>query len=255
MNANNNNINVNIKPCWWGAHVWQTVYFMVATYPNNPTQLQIESMCNFFKALRHLLPCQTCQESYKKFSCESTTNAEYMDNFKSRDKLIVFVYNLRNKVNSKLTNEYYIDLNYFKKKLEHMVMSDNNIYDGKVCEMAEAPFVHKELEKKIFNYLKTNTNYDPIQASKILDFLKQFMKNPVFDYNDRGFKFTYKRNRKCRKLINKIYHKMSEGDYDLVQSFLVHDRKLHESLLFLGCSILHKENLEHVLDSKVSSKK
>lgn len=254
ININNinhiNNIN-NIKPCWWGSHVWKTIYFIVATYPDNPTKQQIESICNFFKALKYLLPCQNCQVSYKKFSCESTTNAEYLENFKSKDKLIIFVYNLRNKVNGKLTHEYYIDLNYFKKKLDHMIMNDNNIYDGKVCEMVEAPFIHKELEKKILTYLKTNTNYEPTQASKVLNFLKEFMKNPVFNYNDKAFKFAYKRNKKCRKLISKIYNRMSEGNYDLVQSFLVHDKKLHESLLFLGCTILHRENLEQILDSKI----
>jgi hypothetical protein len=48
---------------------------------------------------------------------------------------------------------------------------------------------------------------------------------------------------------------MSEGNYDLVQSFLTHDKKLHDSLIFLGCTILHKENLEYILDSKISSHK
>jgi hypothetical protein len=35
------------------------------------------------------------------------------------------------------------------------------------------------------------------------------MKNPVFDYNDKNFRFVYKRNKKCRKLISKIYNNMS----------------------------------------------
>ena len=101
MTININNIN-NIKPCWWGSHVWKTIYFMVAVYPDHPTQIQIESICNFFQALKHLLPCQTCQESYKKISCESTTNAEYLDNFKTIDKLIFFVFthDVGNKVSS-----------------------------------------------------------------------------------------------------------------------------------------------------------
>ena len=36
---------------------------------------------------------------------------------------------------------------------------------------------------------------------------------------------------------------------------LVHDKKFHESLLFLGCTILHKENLAYILENKISSKK
>ena len=245
------NITKNVKPCWWGSHVWKTIFFMVAVYPDNPSNQQIESMCNFFKGLKYLLPCQSCQESYSKYSCESNTDVECIDNFKTKEKLVNFVFNLRTKVNSKLTHEYYIDQNYFKKKLKYMVASDNNIYDGKVCEMVETPFIPKELEKKVLNYLKINTNYVPEQSTKILNTLKQFMKNPVFDYNDSGFRFTYKRNKKCRKLIKKIYNNMSEGNYDLIESFLVKDKKIHEFLLFLGCTILHKENLEYLLDSKL----
>lgn len=238
----------NIKPCWWGVHLWKTIYFIVASYPENPSSQQIESVCNFFKGLKHLLPCESCQESYSKFSCEANTNADCLDNFKTKEKLINFVFMLRNKVNNKLTHEYNIDLNYFTKKLKSMVSNDANIYDGKVCEMIEAPFIPKELEKKVFAYLKYNTKYEPEQVKKILDILKHFMKNPIFDYDkNKEFRFVYKRNKKCRKLINKIYNKMSEGNYNIVDSFLTYDTKLHESLLFLGCSILHKDNLEYVL--------
>lgn len=246
--------NDNIRPCWWGPHLWKTIYFMVAVYPKNPTNLQIESMCNFFKGLKFLLPCQGCQESYNKICCESNTNIEQLENFKTKDKLIIFVYNLRNKVNNKLTHEYYINLNYFKKKLEHMVMTENNIYDGKVCEMIEAPFIPKDLEKKVLNYLKLYTTYDIRQAIKIMDVLKKFMENPVFNYDDKGFRFVYKRNKKCRKIIKKINNRISEGSYDLVESFLVNDKDLHNGLLFLGCTILNKDNLEYILDLKISKK-
>ena len=245
----------NIKPSFWGHQIWQTIYFITSTYPANPKKSEIEGISMFFKSLETLLPCETCKESYKKFHGQFCNNEKYMENFSSRDKLINFVFNLRNLVNGKLSHEYFIDLNYFKKKLDHMIMGNNNIYDGKICEMTEAPFIQKDLEKKALIYLKTNTNYDPIQANKILIYLKDFMKNPDFDCTCKAFKFVYKRNKKCRKLINKIYNRMSEGDYDLVQSFLIHDKKLHESLLFLGCSILHKDNLEEIFDSKLSYKK
>ena len=247
----NNNID-NIKPCWWGSHLWQSIYFMVAVYPENPTQQKMESISNFFKGLKNLLPCENCQESYSKFSCETNTNVENMNNFKTKDKLIEFVFNLRNKVNTKLTHEYNITLEYFKKKLKYMIVNNSNIYDGKVCEMTEVPFIPKDLEKKVLTYLKIQTNYDPTMTIKILNILKEFIKNPVFNYNDKKFRFAYKRNKKCRKIINNINNKMSEGNYNLVESFLVHDKKLHESLLFLGCTILHKENLEYLLDTQIS---
>ena len=42
-NTNIDNIsNNNIKPCWWGPHVWKTIYFMVAVYPNNPSHNKLK---------------------------------------------------------------------------------------------------------------------------------------------------------------------------------------------------------------------
>ena len=238
----------NIKPCWWGHSVWMTIYCITAAYPENPSKEHIESMRNYFKSLKYLLPCEGCQESYGKFSCESCTNADDLENFRTRDNLIMFVFKLRTKVNGKLTHEYLITPSYFKKKLNYMIINENNNFDGKVCDMVEAPFVPEELEKKSFTYLRIKTNYDCQYSKKIIDSCKKFMKDPVFDYNNKEFKLVYGRNKKCRKLIRKIYHRMSEGDYDLVQSFIKYDKTLHESLLFLGCSILHKENLKQIFD-------
>lgn len=245
----------NIKPCWWGSQLWQTIYFIVATYPENPNSEQIESIKCFFKSLKVLLPCIGCQESYSKFSCETDTNIDNNDNFKSKDSLIKFVFDLRNKVNGKLAHNYNINLSYFKKKILHMVINDNNIFDGRVCEMIEAPFVSPELEKKIYLYLKTNTKYDFTFTKDLLGIAKKFMEKPNFDYNNKIFKFMYKRHKKCRKIMCKIYHKMSEGKYDAAQSFLIYDTDLHNSLLYYGCSILHKENLEKIIDSKIPKKK
>ena len=47
----------------------------------------------------------------------------------------------------------------------------------------------------------------------------------------------YDRNKKCKKIINKIYFNISNGDYNLEKSFYK-DKSLHEKLFFLGCNIL-----------------
>lgn len=244
----------NIKPCWWGSHLWQTIYFIVATYPDNPTSEEIESIKNFFKALKKLLPCSNCKESYCKFSCDSDTNIENIENFKSKSKLLTFVHCLRNKVNGKLAHEYNISLSYFRKKISYMVIDDKNIFDGRVCEMIEAPFINPELEKKVFEYLKQFSSYDSAYTKKLLEVSKKFMKNPNFDFNDKNFKFMYKRHKKCRKIMSQIYHRMSEHNYNIIQSFLSSDAELHKKLLYYGCSILHRENLETVLDMQLKKK-
>ena len=244
----------NIKPCWWGSQLWQTIYFIVATYPDNPNQEEIESIKCFFKSLKVLLPCTGCQESYSKFSCESNTNIDNIENFKSKDNLIKFVYDLRNKVNGKLAHNYNINFNYFKKKISCMIMNDINNFDGRVCEMIEAPFISPELEKKVYIYINLYTKHDSIFTKKLLEISKKFMENPNFDFNNKIVKLIFKRHRKCRRLMLKIYHNMSEGKYDIVQSFLNRDTELHHSLLYYGCSILHKENLETIIDSKILKK-
>lgn len=248
-------MHINIKPCWWGPNLWQTIFFIIAVYPENPTPEHIESIRAFFKSLRLLLPCEGCQSSYAKFSAESDTNIDDKNNFKSRSKLIAFTKRLRDKVNGKLAHEYGVNLDYFEKKLSCMIMNESNKFDGRVCDMIEAPFFAEELEKKVFVYLKNNTRHNVTYTKKLLEISRKFMKNPNFDYDNKIFRFIYKRHKKCRKIITKIYHNMGEGKYDVVQSFLNRDSELHQKLLSLGCTILHKENLESVLDIKIGSKK
>ena len=43
---------------------------------------------------------------------------------------------------------------------------------------------------------------------------------------------------------------MNAGNYDLLESFKKHDKQLHEKLLYLGCTIIHQENLEKLLNLK-----
>ena len=175
---------------------------------------------------------------------------ENTDNFKSKQALIGFVFRLRQKVNGKLSHEYHINLNYFKKKLNYMLVNQEHNNDGNVCEMIEAPFIPIHLETKVYSYLKSNTNYDPEYTKKLLEISVNFMKNPNFDSNDKIFKFLYKRHQKCRSIINKINHNMSLGDYDLLDSFKKYDKLLHEKLLFLGCTILHQDNLDKLISKK-----
>lgn len=227
---------------------------MVAVYPENPTREEIENMKCFFKSLRHFLPCEGCKSSYCKFSGETDTHIENIENFKSRQSLIEFVFRLRQKVNTKLSHEYHINLNYFKRKLNYMLMNEGYNGDGYVCEMIEAPFIPVHLESKVLTYLKSNTIYDSEYTKKLLEISVRFMKStPIFDPNNKYFKFMCKRHQKCRNIINKINHNMSNGNYDLIESFKKHDKNLHEKLLFLGCTILHQDNLEKLLN--IQSKK
>lgn len=237
--------NSNIKPCWWGPSYWSVIYFMTAVYPNYPTKEEMENMRCFFKSLRHFLPCEGCKISYCGFSKETDTMVDNIKNYSSRDSLAKFVYTLRNKVNNKLAHNYNIDYNYFIKKLDNMILENNSKFDGRVCEMIEAPFIPVSLESKIFKYL-SNQNLDSENTKRLLIVCKKFMKNPIFDFDDENFVFVYKRNDKCRKYIKKLNYKMSEGKYDIIESWHK-DRKLHNKLLLLGCTVIHENNLNKLI--------
>ena len=236
----------NIKPCWWGSNLWQTIYTMVAVYPENPNHKEIEAIKMFFTSLQHLIPCENCRLSYCGYTQESNTDINKISNFNSRNNLINFVYILREKVNNKLNNEYGISLIYFKKKLDKMICTDDNRDDGYINNMIEVPFIQKNIEKIILNYLKKKTTYNPTYTQEILEISKNFMLNPNFNYNDKYFRLIYKRHSKCRKIINKIYQKMSEGDYDMIKSFQI-DKDLHHKLFFLGSNIIHSSDLVKLL--------
>lgn len=236
----------NINPCWWGSHVWQTIFFMIAVYPEEPSKEEIDNMKCFFRSLKYFLPCEGCKTSYCKFSADSDTKITNTDNFKSRNNLLLFVYNLRNKVNSKLTHEYYINFHYFKEKLNHMRISDNYKYDGRVCDMIEAPFIPEEYEHKVLNHLKHKTKHSPEYTQKLLKISKEFMANPVFDFDNKYFVFLYKRHAKCRKIIHKLNHFASEEKLSLSETWHS-QRVLHEKLFSLGCTVIHAQMLKKIL--------
>jgi hypothetical protein len=80
-----------------------------------------------------------------------------------------------------------------------------------------------------------------------------FIKKPNFNDNDKNFKLWFKRNVKCREIINKIYNNMSCGDYGMLESFFK-DKNLHLKLFYLGCSIIPLDDLYHIFKVKKSSK-
>ena len=235
----------NIKPSWWGSSVWQTIYSIVAVYPQNPDIEQKNAIKNFFISLKHLLPCNSCRESYNKFIEENDTNVNNDKNFNSRDNLIKFVYSLRNKVNAKLDNNYNVSLNYFKKKLDNMISDNNNNIDAYLSSMSEVPFIPMTYETKILNFLKKKTNYNPLHTKEIIIICKKFMENPIFDIKNKEFKLFYKRNIACRKIIDKIYLNMGINDYCNLESFYK-DRELHLKLFYLGATILSCEELNKI---------
>lgn len=243
----------NIKPCFWGKKYWGSLFSMAAVYPHDPDVEYIKSVRAFLSSWKKTLPCSGCRESYTIFISQPDTDATNDEYFKSRDKFIGFVHRLRNKVNKKVGLEYNITKEYFKTKLDKMCCIDGNEEDGFVNELSEAPFIQEAIRYQVFNYIHKNKSYINDYNSKytrvIIDKNLDFIKKPIFDANNKNFKLWYKRNIKCRDIINKIYNNMSCGDYGMLESFFK-DKVLHLQLFYMGCSIIPLEDLNHIFKIK-----
>jgi len=241
-----NNIKNNIKPYFWGPKLWYSIFSFVAVYPENNINDEIKNSARqFFMSIENLLPCKSCRSSYSKYIYEGNTNINNPKIFDSRNNLIEFVYNLRTKVNQKREIEYFINLNYLKKKLNLMICNDDNKLDEIINNLIETPIIDSSVEKKVFKYLK-KYNYNINNTFNIIKNIKEFLLNPNFNLKSPNFKLFCKRNYKCRIIINKIYANVTANDYNMIQSF-ENDKELHLQLLYLGCSILSKSDLLTVI--------
>jgi hypothetical protein len=238
--------NYNIKPCWWGPNFWYSIFSIAATYPDKPDPKIIESTKNYFISLKLLLPCEGCRNSYATLINQADTNINNNNIYSSRNNLIEFIYNLRNKINSKLEIEYDLNLNYVKKKINKMAYNNNNM-DGYINTLHEAPLISEKIIKKVLNYLKQN-KYDVKETIKIIDKCKKFIDNPDFNYDNIDFKFFYKRNNICYDIIKKINLNISYYNYDIIQSFKK-DNNLYLKLLYLGCSIIPTSDLDKLISN------
>ena len=236
----------NIKPCWWGSHLWQTIFCMIAVYPDRPSQIEIDAIKSFLMSLKTLLPCYSCRKSYSEYILEPDTNINDNSNFMTREKLLRFIYNLRTKVNMKLEHNYGINYNYFKKKLDAMICKDSNSVDSYIFNLVEIPCIPKEIEDTVINYLRRKSSFNTEYTKKIINVCTKFMENPNFSPDYEYFKLFFKRNNKARKIIEKIYFNMNKDGYDLLESFRK-DNNLHQKLFYLGGSILSSEQLSRLL--------
>jgi len=239
----------NIKPYFWGPHFWETLFSICALYPDNPNKNFINSTKMYMISLKELLPCMSCRKSYEKFSSEIDTNIYNDLNFSSKENFCKLIYLLRNKVNDKLGLEYNITLDYFMKKLEQRVCSSKHDMDSYANNVSDAPFIQEELKNLVYDYLKKNNinkEFKIEHTKNIIKKILEFIKKPVFEENNKLFKFWIKRNTQCYNIIKKIYNNMAIGNYDIIKSFYK-DNGLHIKLFLMGCTIIPSYDLKKIL--------
>lgn len=238
-----NHVVHNISPRYWGPGIWKFIYSFIAVYPEKGNCNSIDNAFKFFHSLIHLLPCSGCRESYSVFMKEPDTDIDDSSNFISRDRIILFAFNLRKKVNKKVDNDYFINLNYFKKKLDVMFCDKTNKLSGYTNLLCEVSFVQDHMTDKVLEYLKNKTSYNPEKTSVIINKSKKFLTNPNFDAQDKEFIFFFYRNIKCRNIHSEIYNTMQVEKISKEDSY-IQFKELYDKLLFWGCTFLTSEQLE-----------
>jgi hypothetical protein len=100
----------------WGPPLWHTLHTISFNYPVNPTKEQKENYYNFFKNLRHVLPCKYCRINLKK-NLKSVPLKKSV--FKNRDSLSRWVYNLHETVNKMLDKKSGLSYNDVRERYEN----------------------------------------------------------------------------------------------------------------------------------------
>jgi hypothetical protein len=239
---NTHNIIHNSGPWAWGTGTWKFIFCFISVYPDNADSETIDGAFKFFHSLIYLLPCSGCRESYSIFMKESDTNIDDSSNFSSRDKIILFVFNLREKVNNKIEKEYCLTPQYFKKKLDVMICEKDNKLSGYANILNEVPFIHTHLIDDVCKYLKLKTQYNPQKMCIIITKSKKFISFPVFDVSNKDFIFFFYRTVKCRNIYSELFNSIHVDKISIEESFVKY-KNLHDKLLFWGCTFLTSNEL------------
>jgi len=100
----------------WGPPLWHTLHTISFNYPVKPTKEQKDNYYNFFKNLRHVLPCKYCRINLKK---NLQTIPLKKSTFKNRDSLSKWVYNLHETVNKMLGKNSGLTYNDVRERYEN----------------------------------------------------------------------------------------------------------------------------------------
>lgn len=99
FNKNDYNSSDGMLTSVWGPSLWHSLHAISFNYPVHPTKEQKQQYLDFFKSLKHVLPCKYCRENYKKNIKTVPLN---MSTMKSRETLSRWLYELHEEINTML---------------------------------------------------------------------------------------------------------------------------------------------------------
>jgi hypothetical protein len=66
----------SINPKIWGAKFWSTMIYVALGYPESPSPQLKRHYENYFRAIAHVLPCESCQQNYQTHIAQHPVNLE-----------------------------------------------------------------------------------------------------------------------------------------------------------------------------------
>jgi hypothetical protein len=187
----------------WGPHFWETLHCVSAGYPLEPKVEDIKNYKEFYISVKNVLPCRFCRDSYEQFITKEKETLINDDVFESRDKLMLWMYKLHERVNKKLGFTYNVSFDEVKDRLESF--RAKCVKGKKSCAMplnlkanSFTKAEHKNapvIDPKFYFAFKS---YAELRGVEFKDELLDLLKRP---HNSRAW---YIRDIYCTKLIKKM---------------------------------------------------
>lgn len=109
----------NVAPRVWGPSMWKLMHVIALTYPDSPTEQDMQEFATFFTSLQTVLPCEGCRKGYAKLiSGPHRLTRQVMA---SRASLFKWTVDVHNAVNQKVGKK--VDANYRKWFMHYRNMS------------------------------------------------------------------------------------------------------------------------------------
>jgi hypothetical protein len=111
---------MNINPKLWGYHGWSFLYYIILSYPNNPSEIQKNNIYNFFILVGKVLPCEKCRINYANHIIKYPLTDKILS---SKQNLLNWFININNEVNI-LLNKPLVSYN----EIINRYLNQNNPY-------------------------------------------------------------------------------------------------------------------------------
>jgi hypothetical protein len=111
-----------MDPNIWGQKLWDSITYIIANYPDNPTSEDKTHYYNYLTSLQFVLPCEECRHNFSK---HIKLRPLTLSDLESREKLMMWRVDLQNAVNKKLKKK---ELSYDEafKKINKLLKPKSN---------------------------------------------------------------------------------------------------------------------------------